>query len=123
MTEYTDVPQANLLYSESERVQLAISNIDAGASLTSFVIGVPPASLGPQPISPTGATIVPTAVTIWLDAPASDQMMTDLRAWLVQRQGEINDQLAALEVINPPAPPTAPLVRGQRTATLTRGGR
>jgi hypothetical protein len=117
MTEYIDVPQVNLLYSESERVQLAISNIDAGASLTSFVIGVPPAPIGPVPMSPIGsATVVPTAVTISLDAPASDQMMTDLRAWLVQRQNDINDQLAALEVTNPPAPPELPVRR--KTAQL-----
>jgi hypothetical protein len=104
MTEYTDLPRASVLYGESERTQLAISNIDAGAPMTSFVIGAPNV-MGLQAVSPTGTTVMPTAVNITLEAPPSTQLMADLRAWLVQRQSDINAQLAALAVVNPPAPP------------------
>jgi hypothetical protein len=103
MTEYSDVPQANALYSESERNQLAVSNIDAGASLISFVIGAPQMLTTIQPV--VGTTMPAQQVTITLGEPASDQLMADLRQWLVDRQSAINDQLAALEVTNPPAPP------------------
>src|SRR5215467_6467944 len=109
MTDYTDVPQANVLYGESERTQMAVSNIDAGATLVSFTIGAPPVPMGLQPKSPTGPT-GPTAqqVIITLGQPASDQLMADLRQWLVDRQTTINNQLAALEVTNPPDPPGPP---------------
>jgi hypothetical protein len=106
VTEYTNIPQANALYSESERNQLAVSNIDAGATLTSFVISAPPTQLALIP--PVAGTAPAQQVTITLGEPASDQLMADLRQWLVDRQTAINDQLAALEVTDPPAPPGPP---------------
>jgi hypothetical protein len=105
MTDYSDVPQVTVLHSENERVQLAISNIDGGATLTMFSIGAPPQSMGLQPQSPTGmvAAPIPLSVTITLDAPASDQLMADIRTWLVDRQANLESQLAGLGVTNPPA--------------------
>jgi len=43
------------------------------------------------------------AVTITLDAPASDTLMADLRAWLVTRQASLEQQLTDLGVTSPPA--------------------
>lgn len=103
MTDYSDVPQVNVLHSENERTQAAISNIDGGGTLTTFTVGAPPPPMGLQPTPPTGAVTVPMAVMITLDTPASDQLMTDLRAWLVARQTSLEQQLADLGVTNPPA--------------------
>jgi hypothetical protein len=103
MTDYSDVPQINMLYSELERTQLAISNINAGATLVSFVIGMPTPTAGLTiivPIAPT--TPPPQQVTITLDAPASDPLMSDLVAWLTGRQDDLAAQLAALGVPNAP---------------------
>lgn len=104
MTEYTDIPQVNVLYGECERTQQAVDNIDKGGTLTNFTIGSPPQPMGVQPTPPVGGMTTPsTPVTITLDTPASDQLITDLRAWLVARQANLEQQLADLGVTSPPA--------------------
>lgn len=110
MTDYSDLPQTQVIYAEQERTIQAVANIDGGATLTSFVIGQTPPPTGLQPMSPTGGLLnTPSmAVTITLDAPASDQLMSDLRAWLVQRSNNLNTQLTDLGVTNPPTPPGPP---------------
>ena len=96
MVDYNDVPQANTLYGESERTQQAVANMDAGATLVSFTIGGMPTS---------GSNIMPgVPITIVVDEPPSDALMADIRAWLVQRQDNINTQLGNLDVTNTPDP-------------------
>src|SRR5215469_13224075 len=106
MTNYADVPQAHLLYSELERTQMAVSNLDGGGTLISFSVGAPPTPMGLQPIPPTGTGTVAQQVMITLDTPPSDQLMTDLRAWLVQRQTDLSNQLANLGVPDAPSSST-----------------
>jgi hypothetical protein len=111
VTEYTDLPRANMLYGESERTQAAVSNLDGGGGLLNFTVGPPPAPTNqPPPVVPTITTGV--SVTITLERPASDALLADLRAWLVQRQAAINEELATLEINNPPPPPGPPSRRG-----------
>jgi len=106
MTDYTDLPTTNMIYGEQERTIQAVANLDAGGTLTSFVIGSPPAPMGLQPVGTVAIPSMP--VTVTLDVPASDTLMTDLRAWLVQRSNSLNDQLISLGVTNPPTPPGPP---------------
>jgi len=103
MTEYSDVPQVNVLHGENERTQVAISNIEAGGTLVSFTVGSPPTPMGIQPTPPVGGATMLMPVMITLDQPASDQLMSDLKDWLVQRQAYLEQQLADLGVVNPPA--------------------
>jgi len=110
MTNYSDVPQANLLYGELERTQMAISNINGGGTLVSFVVSAPPVSMGLTAPPVAGPPTTSQAVTITLDTPASAQLMTDLTAWLTQRCTDLSNQLAALGV--PDAPSTPPASRG-----------
>ena len=98
MTNYADVPQANALHNETEHTKAAISNIDAGGTLVSFTIGMPPqrgTQAAPQPLV---GTMMPMGATITLDIPASDQLMADLREWLVTRQANLEYRLANLGV-------------------------
>jgi hypothetical protein len=58
MTEYSDVPQVNALYQESENVNTAIAMIDAGGTMTNFTVGpARPPEIAPAPgPAPSGAT-------------------------------------------------------------------
>jgi hypothetical protein len=107
MTNYADVPQTNVLYGELERTQQALSNINAGAALYSFVVGAPPTPTGLQPVSPTAAPPQAMPVTITLDVPPSAALMSDLTAWLTQRVTDLSNQLAALGVPDAPSTPPA----------------
>jgi hypothetical protein len=108
MTDYTDVPKANQLYAESERTQAAVTNIDNGGVLSSFTIGSPPPpplTDAPPPVAT--APLMPIMITPDVSSPPSAALMADIRAYLVTRQDDLNNQLAALEVSNtpPPIPP------------------
>jgi hypothetical protein len=114
MTEYTDLPTASVLYSESERNQVAVDNIDAGGMLTMFIIGAPPPAMTmqvPGLVTAPAPPPMPVQITIDPNSPPSAAFMADLRAWLVTRQDDLNNQLAALEVTNTPAPIGPPTTR------------
>jgi hypothetical protein len=100
MTDYTDVPRVTTLHGENERTQSAINNLDAGGALANFTIIPPAPSTGLIPPQP-GPMLSP--VTITLEQPASDQLLADLRAWLVARQQRIEAELESLGVTNPPS--------------------
>jgi hypothetical protein len=86
MTEYSDVPDVSALYQQREIVSAAITTIDGGGNLTSITI------------APTGAPGMP----VMMPPPTPPETLADIRAWLVTRQADIDAQLAALGVVNPP---------------------
>lgn len=102
MTDYNSVPDVSSLYAENERVNQAIANIDAGATATQFTIGMPPVT---APASGETPLALQVPINIYIPPPGpGDQLMRDLRAWLVTRSTDLMNQLAALGVTD--APPT-----------------
>lgn len=110
MTNYTDVPQVNALYQEQQQVQTAISHIDNGGTLTAFTIA-PPA---PPPYDPANSVPPPLSPTMQMDVriinigTVTPETMTALRAQLVERDGEITQNLTDLGVGPQPPPVTDP---------------
>lgn len=117
MTNYNDVPQVNTLYQEQQQIQMAISHIDDGGTLTAFTIA-PPA---PPPYDPANPT--PPSQTMMMDVrimtigTVAPETMSALRAQLVERDGEIAQSLTDLgvgpqppPVTDPPSNTTAPVV-------------
>jgi hypothetical protein len=100
MTDYSDIPQVNALYQEQQQVQQAITLIDMGGTLSNFIIVPPPY----DPDNPTSTTLM--GVSITLNKPAVPDTMVSIREQLVIRDNDIDDQLAALGVTNPPAKKT-----------------
>jgi len=99
MTDYSSIPQVNALYNEQQQVQNAITMIDTGGTLISFVIAPPPPVAGAPP-----PTTVMMASQITLVNPAAPETMTAIREQLVLRDAEITDQLVELGVTDgPPA--------------------
>jgi len=96
MTEFTDVPAANDLYNERKLVDSAIALLDDGGNMTFFTIEQAPPPEGTLPTT----TSPPVRVT--MPPPTPPDTVTNIRAWLVQRQADIDSQLAALGVVNPP---------------------
>jgi hypothetical protein len=97
MTDYSDIPQVNALYQEQQQVQQAINLIDAGGTLATFAVRPPP--YDPENPSP----MMMMAVSITLNEPAAPDTMVSIRAQLVIRNNEIDDELVALGIENPPA--------------------
>lgn len=97
MTEYSDVPEVNNLYSERQLVDAAITVLDGGGNMTSFAVEQAP----PQPGAVLTSAMPPIRVV--MPPPTPPDTVANLRAWLVQRQSDIDAQLAALGVVNPPA--------------------
>lgn len=97
MTQYTDVPEVNNLYNERQQVDAAIAMFDSGGNMTHFTVEQAP--------PPEGTTLLTTAppVRIVIPPPTPPDTVANIRAWLVQRQTDIDNQLAALGVVNPPA--------------------
>jgi hypothetical protein len=96
MTEYSNVPQVNALYQESQVVANAIRLIDQGGTLASFTISPPPNQGGP----PAGGMMM--AVSISTTSPSSPALMSEIRKSLVDREGEIAKQLEDLGVTAQP---------------------
>jgi hypothetical protein len=94
MTDYTDVPQASGLHQNRQSVTYAIGLIDSGGLIFSFTVG-------PQPTAGVPVTNVGGSVNITVPN-ASAELMTAARDWLVQEQANLDNQLAALGVTNPP---------------------
>lgn len=93
MTEYSDIPDVSILYQQREVVTQAIAGLDAGGNITNLTIGVEDQS---------GAmTQMPVSVQVPPPTPAN--VLADVREWLVARQADLDDQLAALGVTNSPA--------------------
>jgi hypothetical protein len=96
MTAFTDVPAVNDLYNQRQLVDAAITMLDNGGNMTFFTIEQPPSPGG----TPPATTMAPARVT--MPPPTPPDTVTNIRAWLVQRQADIDSQLAALGVVNPP---------------------
>ena len=94
MTAYNDVPEANALYLESEQVEAAITFIDNGGWVSSFVV---------SPAPPTEGTVAPqSAVNIYVKGANDPALLAGVRAALVTRAGQIATELAALGVTYTP---------------------
>lgn len=94
MTEYTDVPEVNTLYVESENCSKAIEYLDGGGSMSTFTI-VPP-----RPAE--GEFVLDTPVSIYMAQQISSEFAASVRTALVAKQNDIADQLAALGVKGAP---------------------
>ena len=105
MTDYADIPTVTTLHGEAERTQQALDMLDAGGTMSSFVITPPP----PDPSGgPTGSMMM--SVNINVTEPLSDEMINALNDWLTTRLGNIVDELATYDVGPPPPPITDPPV-------------
>jgi len=89
MVDRADIDEANRLIAESNNITEAITAIDAGGQIVDFSISVPP------PGSPGGIPSI-QVISTYMQAPPI--MYQTIRALLVQRQADINAQLAALGV-------------------------
>lgn len=101
MSEYSDLPQINILYQEREIVTNGIAIIDDGGNLTNITL-MPASTSASAPQTPM---IMPAMIS--LPPPTPADTLANIRAWLVQRQADIDAELAALDVTNPPAPAAA----------------
>lgn len=101
MTQYSDIPQVNTLYTEQAQVRAAISLIDNSGTMTSFVISAPP-SPPPDPTNPMPMNMqMPVGITVHGTVQAST--MTAIRTELQARDDAITSELAGLGVTNAPA--------------------
>jgi hypothetical protein len=107
VTNYTDVPQINALYQEQQQVQTAIGHIDNGGMLTAFTIAPPPPPPY-DPMNPTPPPMMQMDVRIINIGTVAPETMAALRAQLVERDGEITQNLTDLGVGPQPAPITDP---------------
>lgn len=106
MTDYSDVPKANSLYLEQENVGQAITNLDAGGTIPSFMASPPPPPpydpnnpLPPGPASPVGMAVQVTTMGM----PPGAETIAAMRAWLVSRSAAIDAELLALGISDTPA--------------------
>ena len=91
MTDYSDIPQANVLHAEQERVTAAIQMLDTGGTLANLTI-MP----GPQ----QGTMVMMPSQISTQGSPVPPETLANVRAWLVQRSSDIADELTALGVTN-----------------------
>ena len=115
MTEFTDVPTINDLYNQRQLVDGAIAMLDNGGNMTFFTIEQ---ALPPQGVTPI-TTTAPARVT--MPPPTPPDTVTNIRVWLVQRQSDIDSQLAALGVVNPPLSGGLVFTQAEQTLAATAG--
>jgi hypothetical protein len=106
MVAYTDVPAANALYEEQERVNQALTLLDSGGSVSAFTV-IPPPPAPPDPLNP------PTTMTMMLPVmlqtvQPTPEMIAVIRDAIVARSAAITTQLLALGVTDPPPDPPPP---------------
>lgn len=97
MVDYNDIPQANALHSEQALISQGVAIIDGGGSVSSFTLS--PAQMPLDPFTPPSQTVMAVFLQTINPTPA---MMASIRAALVERSAEIDAELAALGVTNPP---------------------
>jgi hypothetical protein len=113
MTVYSDVPAANMLYDEQERINQGIALVDGGGLLSTFTILPPPA----DPMAPMTPNMM---MSVMLQAVApSPALMQAIRDAMVTRSVAITAELAALGVTE--TPPAALSVRMPGVAEATNG--
>jgi hypothetical protein len=95
MVDISQIPTANQLINELATIAGAIANIDATptpGSITSFVIGAPPPPPGGGP-----SDLMPRQVdSRYMTAPPP--MYAAIKEFLMQRQTDINAQLASMGI-------------------------
>jgi hypothetical protein len=97
MSNYSDTPEINSLYEERENLTNGIACIDGGGSMTYFTIEAAPPAEGVVLMMPQ----VPVRVV--MQPPTPQATLDNVRAWMVQRQADIDNQLSSLGVTNTPA--------------------
>ena len=111
MTDYTDVPAANVLHAESQQIVSAIANLDAGGTIINMMIGPPPYT-PPDPGSPPVPMLM--SVSIFVPPPVDPALTAQLRSWMDQRLLDISAELTALGVSVPPVTSMASAAAAQR---------
>lgn len=99
MTEYSDIPQVNALYLESQDIEKAVGYLDNSGGMTFFTV-----SPGPPPDPVEGELPVPAGVPVRINVagPNSPSLITELRASLVAREQAIASELATYGVTYAP---------------------
>lgn len=97
MTDYNDVGTANRLIAEQQNVQMAISMIDEGGTLSALTIAPPP--LPPDTTLYTMMSPIALGIT---EETVSPDTMAAIRSVLVKRDEDISQQLTDLGVTNQP---------------------
>jgi hypothetical protein len=93
MTNYTDLPAANTLCQQREIVTNAIAMLDAGGAVSNLMIA-------PPPDMPPGQVMMSASIAI--PPPTPPSFVAEVRAWLIGREADLDSQLAALGVTDPP---------------------
>jgi hypothetical protein len=99
MAEYADLAQINTLYQQAEQVTAAINNLDRGGEPTNITIGPPPP---PDPDQITNGFIYAMASSVGIVGPCTPELLTQVRATLVDRGNQIAAELEALGVTSAP---------------------
>lgn len=102
MTDYVDVPEVNRLYQEREIVAQAIAIIDSGGYLATMTLAPSNPMPTPAPTIPTAPPLILSGVTVSIPPPTPANVLADVRAWLIERQDDLDDQLKKLGVKDPP---------------------
>ena len=107
MTEYSDLPQVNSLYTEQQQIETAIGYLQNGGTVTNMTMAAapPPAPTPPDPDNPTPPTppVLQPPVRIELTEPPSQAFVNQVISALNQRSDDITSELGSLGVTNPPA--------------------
>lgn len=102
MTDYSNVPQTNALYTEQQQVRAAMTYLTNGGVMSSMTIGPPPI----PPYDPNNPVPTPQmmgmAVTIVLPTPTDPDLINAAMAALQARDDAITQELADLGVTNTP---------------------
>lgn len=104
MTDYSDLPQVNALYTEQQQIETAIGYLQNGGTVTNMTM----APALPPPPDPDVPPTIPTTppqfpVRIELTEPPSQAFNNQVISALQQRSDDITSQLGSLGVTNPPA--------------------
>ena len=93
MTQYSDVPEVNALYTECENIGVAMTMIDGGGGVVRMTVSWTPTDIA------TASTQGPP-VLVHVPLPNSPSFLSSIRNWLVQREAEIDAELEALGVVD-----------------------
>lgn len=96
MVDFNSLAQVNALHQQRESVAHSIRTLDSGGTVTQFSVGSPP------PVAGSIAPVVALPMVMCQVPSASPELVAAVRAWLVQRQGDLDKQLAELGVTSLP---------------------
>lgn len=97
MSSYDDTMKISALHQEQSQVSQAIAVLDAGGTVTSFMVSPPPTQPGEMPSS-----LMSVGVST---VDPSEQLLQEARNQLVARFEAINSELTSLGVTDTPSSP------------------